>query len=1263
MGMGRKTTDLATGIPAVTDWMEYIDRADTTMSPSGTNKKALFSNISAIDTDGTLAANSDTKIASQKATRTYIANVLAGVSKNKGTLDCSANPNYPVALNGDFYRCSVAGKVGGASGIVVEVADLIMCVADNAGGTQASVGTSWIVGQANIAGITAAGLAMLQAADATAQAALLAAVTETLTNKRITPRVGSATSSATPTINTDNVDRYDLTAQAEDITSFTSNLSGTPTNGQPLWISVKGTAARAITWGASFENGAAALPTTTVSTDRLDVLFVWNAVTSNWRCVLTTASSGGGDATKLPLAGGTMDENAIVNLSNGSKWQQSTSNKGIAGDAGFSIICSAGYEYKFANGFLFILSDGSSTVRKVLYAPVAPTVTDDTTLGYTTDTTWEMADGTRYECTDVTEGAAVWAVVPTVSATSTTTLTNKRITQRTGTATSSATPTINTDNVDRYDLTAQAADITSFTSNLSGTPTNGQPLWISVKGTAARAITWGASFENGAAALPTTTVSTDRLDVLFVWNSVTSKWRCTLTAAPATDATKLPLAGGTMDENAVVNLFNGSKWQQSTPDMGIAGDAGFSIICSAGYEYKFANGYLFVLSDNSATVRKVLYAPATPTATDDETLGYTTDTTWEMADGTRYECTDVTEGAAVWAVVPTVSFATTATAAGTTTLTVTSATFQEFTGSTTQTLVMPDVTTLVLGWEVTIHNLSTGFVTVQANDASEIIQLGLNQRITISTNSIVTNTSASWSVDSFNHISGSGNSSSGTHSQISGSGNSSNSGDYCQISGSGNSGNSGNFCQISGYSNHTNIGTHCQISGSGNSSNSGARCQISGSGNSGNSGSYCQISGSSNSGNSGSYCQISGSGNYSNSGSACSISGYNNYSNTGSRCQISGQGNHTNTGSYCQISGYSNSGNTGTYCQISGYNNSSNTGSRCQISGQNNYSNTGSYSQISGYGNYSNSGGYCQISGQTNHSNSGNWCQISGYGNSSNSGIYNQISGYGNSGNTGSRCQISGQSNTGNSGNWCQISGRSNYSNTGNYCQISGQSNHSNTAGHCNQISGYGNHTNSGRYCQISGYSNTSNTGYYCQISGYSNHTNSGSRCQISGQSNYSNTGDWCQISGYNANGNTLDFARVHGGGEFARIIDVVAKASTTDATPTTLTLGGSAEGATNRINIPANSTWSFVAIIVARETATANAKTWTRRGLIGNNAGAVTISALDTIGTDNVLGGGLTATIAITADNTNDALKIEGTGVAATNIKWTAQVNITQVG
>lgn len=111
------------------------------------------------------------------------------------------------------------------------------------------------------------------------------ATTDTLTNKRVTPRVSTTTSSATPTINTDNVDMYGLTAQAVDITSFTTNLSGTPTDGQKLWIYIVGTAARAITWGASFESSTVTLPTTTVTTNRLDVGFVWNSATSKWRCV------------------------------------------------------------------------------------------------------------------------------------------------------------------------------------------------------------------------------------------------------------------------------------------------------------------------------------------------------------------------------------------------------------------------------------------------------------------------------------------------------------------------------------------------------------------------------------------------------------------------------------------------------------------------------------------------------------------------------------------------------------------------------------------------------------------------------------------------------------------------------------------------------------------------------------------------------------------------------------------------------------------
>lgn len=112
--------------------------------------------------------------------------------------------------------------------------------------------------------------------------------------------------------------------------------------------------------------------------------------------------------------------------------------------------------------------------------------------------------------------------------TDTQTFTNKRITKRTVTVTQSATPTINTDNTDVAYITGLAQAITSMTTNLSGTPVANDGLIVSItdNGTA-RAITWGSSFESsGNVTLPTTTVASTRLDVGFLWNTATSKWRC-----------------------------------------------------------------------------------------------------------------------------------------------------------------------------------------------------------------------------------------------------------------------------------------------------------------------------------------------------------------------------------------------------------------------------------------------------------------------------------------------------------------------------------------------------------------------------------------------------------------------------------------------------------------------------------------------------------------------------------------------------------------
>lgn len=113
-----------------------------------------------------------------------------------------------------------------------------------------------------------------------------ATATRTLTNKRITSRVTTIVSSATPTVNTDNCDAVTITAQAVAITSMTTNLSGTPTNFQKLLYRIKddGTG-RAITWGASFVAKGATLPTTTVAGKLLTAGFIYDTVAATWGCV------------------------------------------------------------------------------------------------------------------------------------------------------------------------------------------------------------------------------------------------------------------------------------------------------------------------------------------------------------------------------------------------------------------------------------------------------------------------------------------------------------------------------------------------------------------------------------------------------------------------------------------------------------------------------------------------------------------------------------------------------------------------------------------------------------------------------------------------------------------------------------------------------------------------------------------------------------------------------------------------------------------
>lgn len=157
VGLGNvdNTSDSSKWSAIATLTNKVINAASNTISNLTT---AMFA-ANVIDTDGAFTANSDTRLASQKATKTYVGTAIAAyvaaqdVEVFKGAIDCSTNPNYPAADAGHVYRVSVAGKIGGASGVNVEVNDRLECFVDGSvSGTQAAVGANWIVSQVNIDG-------------------------------------------------------------------------------------------------------------------------------------------------------------------------------------------------------------------------------------------------------------------------------------------------------------------------------------------------------------------------------------------------------------------------------------------------------------------------------------------------------------------------------------------------------------------------------------------------------------------------------------------------------------------------------------------------------------------------------------------------------------------------------------------------------------------------------------------------------------------------------------------------------------------------------------------------------------------------------------------------------------------------------------------------------------------------------------------------------------------------------------------------------
>ena len=203
--------------------------------------------VSNKDTDGTLAANSDTKYPSQKAAKTYIDTGLSGKQNSLGfTPEDVANKDTDgtLAANSDTkYTSQKAVKTYVDTGL---------------SGKQNTLGfTPEDVSNKDIDGT-------LTANSDTKYPSQKAVKTYADTKRPLITRTTSAASSTTLTINADTTDQSVLTALASNLTI--SNPTGTPFDGQLILIAIKDNGTiRTITLGSNILDIFGQVPATTTA--------------------------------------------------------------------------------------------------------------------------------------------------------------------------------------------------------------------------------------------------------------------------------------------------------------------------------------------------------------------------------------------------------------------------------------------------------------------------------------------------------------------------------------------------------------------------------------------------------------------------------------------------------------------------------------------------------------------------------------------------------------------------------------------------------------------------------------------------------------------------------------------------------------------------------------------------------------------------------------------------------------------------------------
>jgi hypothetical protein len=208
----------------------------------------------------------------------------ASIATTNGSSSIVITDNANGAVVGNYVLIQNAVAVGGISADALSQTLLVTAVSTNTVTVDTgSAATSTTTGGGtptlyyyNAATIPVATTTLIGTAD-----------TATLTNKRITPRIGTVASASTITPTSDASDQYNVTALAVPATFAVP--SGTPTDGQKLIIRIldNGTA-RALTWtttAGGYRVVGTVLPTTTIASKTTYVGCIYNSAAARWDVV------------------------------------------------------------------------------------------------------------------------------------------------------------------------------------------------------------------------------------------------------------------------------------------------------------------------------------------------------------------------------------------------------------------------------------------------------------------------------------------------------------------------------------------------------------------------------------------------------------------------------------------------------------------------------------------------------------------------------------------------------------------------------------------------------------------------------------------------------------------------------------------------------------------------------------------------------------------------------------------------------------------